>query len=78
VVTKPEQSKPAAVVPPYLYFAPRFSVAFQQVLRFVFFFWPLYYFSFLSSVFLRYWTTDLQAEKIRTSSKHVKCFKRFF
>jgi hypothetical protein len=56
-------------------FCSRFSVAFStssSACRFVFF-WPFTIFLFLSSVFLEVTIglLDLQAKKIRTSSKHL-------
>ena len=81
---KPEQSKPDFVVPPYLYFTPRFSVAASissSAKRFVFLFSDFVSFSFFVSDFLEVTIgeVDLQAvKKTRISNTNAKCFKRIY
>ena len=84
VYIKPEQSKPAFVVPAYLYFTPRFSAAASinsSARRFVFLVSDFVSFSFLVSDFLEVTMgeVDLQAvKKTRINNKNAKCFKRIF
>lgn len=84
VYIKPEQSKPAFVVPPYLYFTPRFSAAASinsSAKRFVFLLSDFVNFSFFVSDFLEVTIgeVDLQAvKKTRINNRNAKCFKRIF